>query len=315
MYKGLIIGCGNIGAMYDWNNEQVLTHAKAYSKTEEIKVDFFDLNNIHTSMVAKRYNGDVIFDLDKALENNFYDLISICTPTSTHFNILSKALKKKVPVIICEKPISTNKGEIGLLTKLYNTSESKVIVNYFRSFQPSFLKLKNIIATILKSDEITNISIRYQRGFINNCSHAFDLLQFLFHKEFNPINFIINRKDFDHFDNDPTITGNGEWLNANINILGLQNVKYPNFEIDLYFTKSKILIQNAGNEIIFLSNVNEKSKYTPLIIQNELSMQNCVSDYMIPVVKKAMNLLNNKESDNFIESLKLNEIILNILNK
>ena len=65
MYKALLIGCGNIGAMYDWDNEHVLTHAKAYSKIDEIKVDYFDTNNQQSSMVADRYNGNVIFDLDK----------------------------------------------------------------------------------------------------------------------------------------------------------------------------------------------------------------------------------------------------------
>jgi len=314
MYKALLIGCGNIGAMYDWDNEQVLTHAKAFSKIDEIEVDYFDLNNQQSSMVAGRYNGKAIFDLDKAFENNFYHIISICTPTSSHYNFLNKALKRKIPVIICEKPISTNINEIDELITLYGVSQSKVLINYIRRFQLSYQKLKNIIAILQKSDELSSVSIRYQRGFINNCSHALDLLQFLFHEEFIPANFVINRKDFDHFENDPTISGYCEWMNANINILGLQNVKYSNFEIDLYFRKTKILIQNSGNDILFYSMENINKGIMKLEVQIEKNMSNCLENYMMPVADKALQLLKKNGDDNFNESILLNKTILNILN-
>jgi hypothetical protein len=314
MFKALLIGCGNIGAMYDWENEQVLTHAKAFSKFDEINVDYFDLNNQQASMVADRYNGNLVFDVDIAIQNEFYDIISICTPTPTHYNFLFKALKRKTPVIICEKPISTNKSEINELMNLYSVSESKVLINYFRRFQPSFVKVQDIITDLQKSDELTNVSIRYQRGFINNCSHALDLLQFLFQEEFIPTNFIINRKDFDHFDNDPTVTACCEWMNANINILGLQNIKYSNFEIDLYFNKTKILIQNSGNDILFFEMENLNIGFSMIEIQNQNNMSKCIENYMLPVAEKALNLLKNNWDDNFNESILLNKTILNILN-
>jgi predicted dehydrogenase len=227
---------------------------------------------------------------------------------------LNKALKRKIPVIICEKPISTNKNEIDELITLYGVSQSKVLINYIRRFQLSYQKLKNIIAILQKSDELSSVSIRYQRGFINNCSHALDLLQFLFHEEFIPVNFVINRKDFDHFENDPTISGYCEWMNANINILGLQNVKYSNFEIDLYFRKTKILIQNSGNDILFYSMENINKGIMKLEVQIEKNMSNCLENYMMPVADKALQLLKKNGDDNFNESILLNKTILNILN-
>jgi predicted dehydrogenase len=313
MYKALLAGCGNIGAMYDWQNEHVLTHAKAYAASGVIETSFFDMKQEQAVKVAERYNGKVITDIDADLENTFYDLFSICTPTSTHFDLLKKAFQKKIPVIICEKPISLEPFELDQLADLYFSSGSKVLVNYFRRFQPSFEKLREIIEFLKETEKLTSISIRYQRGFINNCSHAFDLLQFLFQEKYSPDIFIVNRKVYDHFENDPTISGYGEWLYANLSILGLQDVKFTHFEIDLYFTQSKIQIQNSGNNIIFLSNADTPTDYSPLVIRNDLSMQNCISDYMVPVVRRAIDLLQNKGSDNFIEALKLNRTILNIL--
>lgn len=314
MYNALLIGCGNIGAMYDWDNDHILTHAKAYFKSGKVNPSFYDLNKEQVQMVANRYNGKVIDNLDLALENSKFDIVSICTPTSTHFTILSNVLKSKTSVIVCEKPISINYNELEQLREIYSNSASKVLVNYMRRYQPSYNQLSNILANFPVNEVLTNISIRYQRGFINNCSHALDLLQFLFKKKFEPQNFIITRREFDHFQNDPTISGQGEWLNASLNILGLRSIKYSHFEIDLYFINKKIQIINSGNEINFFFVEDINSKYPTLAIQNEMNMSNCIADYMMPVIEKTISLINNSDTDNFLESLQLNQTILNILN-
>ena len=45
MVKALIIGCGNIGGLYDIDNNKIETHAKAISINNWIKkVDVFDTN-------------------------------------------------------------------------------------------------------------------------------------------------------------------------------------------------------------------------------------------------------------------------------
>lgn len=44
MLNALIIGVGNIGAMYDIDNEQISTYAKALSMDDDIRFDIFDIN-------------------------------------------------------------------------------------------------------------------------------------------------------------------------------------------------------------------------------------------------------------------------------
>jgi hypothetical protein len=311
MYNALLIGCGNIGAMYDWDNDHILTHAKAYFKSGKINPSFYDLNKEQVQMVANRYNGKVIDNLDLALENSKFDIVSICTPTCSHFTLLSNALKSNSTVIICEKPISLNLNELDQLREFYSKSESKVLVNYIRRFQPSYNRLRAILENFPEAEVLTNISIRYHRGFINNCSHAIDLLQFLFKKKFDLKNFIITKRVYDHFENDPTISGQGEWLNANLNIIGLQNINYSLFEIDLFFNNKKIQIANSGNEINFLFIEISNSK---LVVQNEMNMSNCIADYMMPVIEKTISLIQYPDNnDNFIETLQLNQTILEIL--
>lgn len=313
MYKALLAGCGNIGAMYDWNNDHVLTHAKAFFASGLVETAYFDVIKEQAAKVAERYKGRFVHDLDKELNNTRFDIFSICTPTNLHFKLLCKAFQNKIPVIICEKPVSADLQELELLANLYADSGSKVLVNYIRRFQPAFQNLKNFIAALPETELLTNVSIRYQRGFINNCSHAFDLLQFLFQKPFVPADFIINRKVFDHFQNDPTVSGSCDWLGANMSILGLQNVSFSHFEIDLYFKYRKIQIREAGNQISFFTAVAFEPNFSPLVIDDTLTMPHSIADYMIPVAAKAIGLLENQSDDNFMEAIELNKTMLNIL--
>ena len=57
MYKVLILGCGNIGAGYDFDNEQVLTHAKAFNLHPEFSCVFYDQDHALSKRVAEKYDA------------------------------------------------------------------------------------------------------------------------------------------------------------------------------------------------------------------------------------------------------------------
>ncbi|NCI49071.1 Gfo/Idh/MocA family oxidoreductase [Sediminibacterium roseum] len=315
MHKVLVAGCGNIGAMYDWNTDSVLTHAKAFSMQGENEVFFFDIDREQATRVAERYHGQIAPVQNGELKLSGYDVVSVCTPTAQHFPLLKRAMEESVPVIICEKPVSLDAGELVELPQLYALSESKVLVNYMRRFQPAFKELRSFIDKLTIDEPVTNISIRYQRGFINNCSHALDLLAFLFRQPFIPASFVTARKDFDHFKNDPTLTAYAEWIGANVGIFGLQGIGYGHFEIDLHFKQYKIQFRNAGDVIdIFKAPVAENGPLAPLQLQTELSRNGCIHSYMLPVVQKAISLVERGGDDNFLEALQLNTTMLNLLN-
>ena len=313
MFKALLIGCGNIGALYDLNSEEVLTHAKAYSMHPQFELTIFDLNKELGNSIAEKYNAAILNELSENSLGNF-DCISICTPTSTHFEFLSKAIKLQTKVIICEKPISNCISEIVKLEYLYHKSNSNVLVNYIRRFQPAYIELKKQLTGILAQEYLTNISIRYQRGFINNCSHALDLLQFLTDREINLKNIAITNSVFDHFESDPTLSMNGEWDHIYVAINGLPNVKFSLFEIDLYFEHTRISIQQAGKSISYYQAAKSDLFLQPLLIDSEKSKEDCLKNYMIPVIDHAYQLLNGSITDNtFLSTLNLNKRVLNYI--
>ena len=205
--------------------------------------------------------------------------------------------------------------ELQSLLELYNISNSKVAVNYIRRFIPAYGNLKLFIEQLLLNEDLTNIVIRYQRGFLNNCSHALDLLQYLVGGPIKLENLIKGNIVNDHFDNDPTISAIAKWNNINISMVGLAHVLFSHFEIDLYFKYYRIAIKDAGNSIeIFKADIGE-GFLNPLKIQDHLCSYNCLNNYMLHISDHAYKLLHQEETrDNFAEAVHLNKSLLEYIN-
>ncbi len=311
MYKSLVIGCGNIGALYDFDNDRVQSHVKGYYLNPETEVYIYDIDKTFSQKVAQKYGCVVVENISANVLCEF-DIISICTPTTYHFQVLHDAIAAGVKTVICEKPVSNDEKEIQLLKEKYSTGKTKILVNYIRRFQKAYSDLKTDLKQILAVEQLSNISIKYQRGFINNCSHAIDLLEYLFDQQMELENVTIHNKVFDQFENDETLSLQAHWNGANISVLGLSNVLFSHFEIDLYFNTHRISIQNAGNTIKFYKSEIHGNTLQPLGILANLTKNNCISDYMIAVIESAVCLTKDHcAKDNFINSIAMNQRMLN----
>jgi hypothetical protein len=103
-----------------------------------------------------------------------------------------------------------------------------------------------------------------------------------------------------------------EWNGCNVNILGLTNIKYSHFEIDLHFEYYKVIIREGGQTIL-ISRAEQNDKLL-LPLQNESSWGNCMENYMTHVINEAYNLLTNTHlKDNFISAAFLNKRMLSYI--
>lgn len=306
--KALVLGCGNIGAGYDLHQKKVIhTHAKAFSKYKNIELAVADENKKKAIAVGKQYHTQVI-DLDKINFEEF-SIVSIATPTSTHFQYLNQLLNLNTPVIICEKPIATTLGELSSLKQKYSRSKSKVLVNYMRSFLPGSAILKKRIGKILKKEHLSQVFIRYNRGLLNNGTHAVDLLEFLFNARFNFEKFTADSVLAGAFEGDPTIIGKCRFGNALVHFEGKAE---PIFEIEYLFNTSKIVVEDRGDTIRYFQS---KKKNT---FEEDIRMRqtNLLKTYMKPVIARALQLhRNRKEKDNFLQTLNLNTRTIKLIQK
>jgi hypothetical protein len=314
MFKALVIGCGNIGSQYDFNNEEIQTHAKAFSQNPSIQLTVFDINKELEKRVCQKYMCQFVSDLSANTLKEF-DIVSICTPTQTHFEILKTAINANVKTIICEKPISSDFDEMEKIKEIYENGNSKILVNYIRRFQPAFAELKDYLQNSLLINDLVNINIKYQRGFINNCSHAFDLIEFLFEKTLILKEVKIHNCVYDHFDYDATLSLQALWAKTNLVVVGLNSVLFSYFEIDLYFSNSLIRISDAGNTINIYKSlaVTNASSLSPLALYKNLVKEDCLKNYMEAVVSNAINLsVHRYLEDNFLSSINLNQNMLKL---
>lgn len=308
--EALVIGCGNIGAMYDLKSNDILTHCKAISKNENFSLTVYDTDPIKSDLVSKFYKCRKLDDIE---DIGFYNLVSICTPTDTHFGLLNKLFGLNIPLIICEKPISNNNDELDFLRIEYSKSSTNVLVNYFRSFQPSFIDLRNEIKSIIENDKLVNVNVKYQRGFLNNCSHAINLLEFLLGQVIDFKNFTLADIKYDSFEDDPTVSMFGTYNDVFYSFTGITKVKYSFFEIELFFGDSAIKIEESGNLIKYYKSSINKSFFTPLV--KEKVVRSAIRYRMKHVIDNSESIFYRKDQDNFLESLDLNQRMLTVLNK
>ncbi|EMO77429.1 oxidoreductase, NAD-binding domain protein [Leptospira kirschneri str. 200801925] len=70
------------------------------------------------------------------------DLLSICSNTASHFEILKKAMERNIPYILCEKPITDKEDELKEIAELSKKSNSKIIVNHILRWEPGVDSIK-----------------------------------------------------------------------------------------------------------------------------------------------------------------------------
>ena len=207
MINVLLIGCGNIGALYDLHHEQVLTYAKAFSLDSNYSVTIYDPNTALQHRIAARYGFKTI-ENPSTISYAPFDIVCIATPTVSHFPYLVKAIQANVPVICCEKPVTYSVEEAAQLVDLYKNGNSRILVNYIRRFQPKYETLRDEIRNLLNQGEaIQHIRISYKRGLLNNGSHVLDLVQFITSITISAEKHEVTNSVFDTFPQDPTLSG------------------------------------------------------------------------------------------------------------
>ena len=102
------------------------------------------------------------------------DIVSICTPTNTHYKIINNLAQLNVKNILCEKPLSYNIIESKKIINIAKKKKINILVNYFRSWDTTITKLiKNFD---LNLNNKKTINVYYYKGLIHHGTHYLDLL-------------------------------------------------------------------------------------------------------------------------------------------
>lgn len=127
MLKIGVLGAGHLGKIHI---RLLLELAEIYEL-----VGFFDPNEENSEQVVKTYNIKRFESIDALLEK--VDCVDIVTPTLSHFDCSSVALRKSKHVFI-EKPVTETVQEAKKLIGLAQEAGVKVQVGHVERFNPAF---------------------------------------------------------------------------------------------------------------------------------------------------------------------------------
>lgn len=130
MIKIGVLGAGHLGKI----------HIRLLKEIDKYEfAGFYDPDKENAELVAKEFNIKRFDTIDELLDN--VDAVDIVTPTVTHYECASKAIKKSKHVFI-EKPVTNTIEEAKSLIGLSKEANVKVQVGHVERFNPAFIAAK-----------------------------------------------------------------------------------------------------------------------------------------------------------------------------
>lgn len=278
MLKGLVIGAGSIGALKDSKydspeTKEVLTHAHAYYNDPEIELEGIvdsDLGKAHQAGIkwgCTRSQYLISYKMDKI------DIVSVCTPTSTHHKILKDCIELKPKVVIAEKPFCSNAKEAEEIVELYEKSNINLIINYPRRYVPEIQAL----SFALNNGDYGNIysaTFHYTRGLRHEMSHGIDLCLMLFVQFQEGELLRSGHRIPDRDKNDPTQAAHLSFNNCpHVFFSPCDGRKYKVFQLEIMTEKGKIILSQHGMYIEFYPAVKEQIWGDFDVLSKDLAMR------------------------------------------
>lgn len=182
MKNVLIVGCGNMGAFYDFHEMNLAhprSHLTAFLGHPEFKIVGLVDSDLHKLQQIRDKTGiqNIFTSLEQVPRDLRIDVATVATSTSARVDII-RDLATRCSFIFCEKPVALNLTEARLIQQIVHDKKTSVLINYSRRWNQ---KLREVFARLQSGEfgEIQKINTIYSKGFINNGSHQIDLLHML----------------------------------------------------------------------------------------------------------------------------------------
>lgn len=134
--KVALIGCGFWGS----------NHARVYFELDDIceLIAVCDIDKGRAERVAKRYGCRAYTDYRELLRNCRPEAVSVCTPSSTHFEIAYEIVRSGVDVLV-EKPMCTSTDDALKLVSEAERMDVVLIPGHIECFNPGVRRVKSMI--------------------------------------------------------------------------------------------------------------------------------------------------------------------------
>lgn len=249
-----ILGCGRIAGIKDSPKSMgsITTHAQAFHRHKGFKIiAACDNNPVKLNIFQSKWKIPKVYDdVRKMISETNPNVISICTATNSHFTNLCTILESSEPpqIIFVEKPICQTKEELEELKRLLSSTNTKIIVNHSRRYEPTHNEIAQNIKTKKWGNLIDGYCF-YYGGWMNNGTHIIDTLRMFFGNQLEikgvEAGYDSGRED------DPCYNCLLKYESSTIHVRSFPEKYYQLFEFDLRFEKGRLLIKDFGEQIYF----------------------------------------------------------------
>ncbi|HEX2721393.1 MAG TPA: Gfo/Idh/MocA family oxidoreductase [Gemmatimonadaceae bacterium] len=184
-FSAALVGCGKIGSEFADDPlmlGDVFSHAEAYEVCPDTDlIAVVDVDPAKLERCGDRWDVSARFTtVAGMLDAARPDIVSVATPTPTHFAVLSQILSSSSPprAILCEKPIASTLYQAQRVLSLARERGVLLVVMHMRRYAENMRNLQRF----LKEGgigELRNVSGWLTKGTVHNGTHWFDLLRFL----------------------------------------------------------------------------------------------------------------------------------------
>lgn len=250
-YRAAIIGCGKIGSEFadDPRIKDIFSHGGAYDSCPDTTlVAVCDSDLEKAEKCGHRWGvKDVYTDFQRMVEESKPDIVSVCTPDATHYQIIRDVMEYDcIRAIFAEKPLALNLSEAKELVRFVHEKKIILSVNYFRRYAPNHRELCLFLQDKSNIGEIQTVSGYYTKGILHNGSHWLDLARFLVGEIQSVQGFPGAQINTD----DPTVSAYLLFNNGASGFLfGCDEKKFDIFEMDIIGTMGRIRIIDSGHTI------------------------------------------------------------------
>ncbi|MCL2180986.1 MAG: Gfo/Idh/MocA family oxidoreductase [Treponema sp.] len=151
--RAAIAGLGRIASLLedDALREKPCTHAGAISANKDcVLAAGCDIDEERRRLFAERWSTNdnkvsVYDDAARMIEEQKPQILVIATHPDSHYHYCRLASVMKIPVVICEKPLSDKISTARKIARLTENSGTIIITNHERRYSQDYIKAKSIL--------------------------------------------------------------------------------------------------------------------------------------------------------------------------
>jgi UDP-N-acetylglucosamine 3-dehydrogenase len=177
-----VIGAGSWGK----------NHLRVFSELETVELmAVCDREAARAQSLGERYGVAYYTRFEELLEREAVEAVTICTPTTTHFEIAVEAVERGRHVFVEKPMVSTSEEAMRLLAKA-EARGVHLMVGFIERFNPGVQRVKGLIESGVFGDVVLAFARRVGRwperigdvGVVKDTAiHDLDIMRFLFEQE------------------------------------------------------------------------------------------------------------------------------------